>query len=88
MCPKKKNIVKSEQIYCSMIFSDPIMIYMSVFSTLGSLAYLGATLSQSVENTFQAQFIVLVSYPLPLSFLHVILGMTMISARHNTDHVP
>jgi len=29
-----------------------------------------------------------VSYPLPLPFLHVILGMTMISARHNTDHVP
>ena len=50
VCPKRKNIVKSEEIYCSMIFSDPIIIYMSVFSRLGSLAYLGATLSQSCRE--------------------------------------
>ena len=50
VCPKKKNIVKSKEIYCSMIFFDPIMIYMSVFSRLGSLAYLGATLSQSCRE--------------------------------------
>ena len=74
-------------VQISMIFSDPIMICL-YFLGWALLLIQGQHFLNPIENTFQVQFIILVSYPLHLPFLHVILGMTMISARHNTDHVP
>jgi hypothetical protein len=75
---QKNEGMKSKEIYCFLIFSAPVLIWLYFPGWPPMLILGGNTFSILGKTPSQVQFIVLVSYPLPLPSLDVSLDYFII----------